>query len=47
MIAFVTEHVLGDPARVGISLALVCCASAFGAAWLLFGAMKHYPEAAA
>jgi MFS family permease len=47
IIAFVTEHVLGDPARVGISLSIVCCASAFASAWLLSGAMKHYPEAAA
>jgi MFS family permease len=46
IIAFVTEHVLGDPAQVGISLSIVCCASAFAAAWLLTGAMKHYPEAA-
>jgi len=45
IIAFVTDHVLGDPAKVGTSLAIVCCASAFGAAWLLHGAMKHYPEA--
>lgn len=45
VIAFVTEHVLGDPARVGTSLSIVCCTSAFAAAWLLSGAMKHYHEA--
>jgi MFS family permease len=44
IIAFVTDHILGDPAKVGTSLAIVCSASAFGAAWLLHGAMKHYPE---
>jgi len=45
VIAFVTEHILGDPAKVGISLAIVCCISAFASAWCLRGAMKHYREA--
>lgn len=45
IIAFVTDHVLRDPAKVGISLAIVCCASALSAAWLLAGATKHYTEA--
>ena len=45
VIAFVTDHVLGDPAKVGISMALVCSASALGAAWLLHGALRHYKEA--
>ncbi|HJV84513.1 MAG TPA: MFS transporter [Noviherbaspirillum sp.] len=46
IIAFVTDHVLRDTAKVGTSLAIVCCISALGAAWLLSGAMKHYKEAA-
>ncbi|MES2260305.1 MAG: MFS transporter [Pseudomonadota bacterium] len=44
IIAFVTDRVLRDPARVGISLAVVCATSALGACWLLYGAMKHYPK---
>lgn len=44
IIAFVTDHVLKDPAQVGISLAVVCSVSALGAAWLLHGALKHYRE---
>ena len=44
IIAFVTDHILGDPAKVGISLSIVCTVSALGAAWLLYGAAKHYPE---
>lgn len=44
LIAFCTDHILGDPAKVGVSLAIVCTASALGAAWLLAGAMKHYKE---
>jgi MFS family permease len=44
IIAFVTDHILGDPAKVGISLSMVCTVSALGAAWLLYGAAKHYPE---
>jgi len=44
IIAFVTDHVLRDPARVGTSLAIVCATSALGACWLLYGAMKHYPK---
>ncbi|MNF61949.1 L-galactonate transporter [compost metagenome] len=44
VIAFITDHVLHDPARVGISLAIVCSASALGAAWLLHGALAHYRE---
>lgn len=44
IIAFVTDHVLRDPAKVGTSLAIVCATSALGACWLLYGAMKHYPK---
>lgn len=44
IIAFVTDHVLRDPAKVGTSLAIVCATSALGACWLLYGAMKYYPK---
>jgi MFS family permease len=42
IIALVTDHVLKDPAGVGLSLAIVCSVSSLGAVWLLYGAMKHY-----
>lgn len=42
IIALVTDHVLKDPAGVGLSLAIVCSVSSLGAVWLLYGAMKYY-----
>lgn len=42
LIAFFTERVLGDPAKVGTSLTIVCTVSAAASAWLLHGAAKHF-----
>ncbi|MCY1266814.1 putative L-galactonate transporter [compost metagenome] len=44
IIAFITDHVLRDPAQVGLSLSIVCSVSALAAAWLLRGAAAHYSE---
>lgn len=45
VVALVTDQVLGDPAKVGVSLAVVCASSAAGAAILLFSSLRHYRAA--
>lgn len=45
VVAVVTDRVFGDPAKVGLSLAVVCASSAAGAAALLFSALPHYRRA--
>jgi MFS family permease len=45
VVAVVTDRVLGDPSKVGLSLAVVCASSAAGAAVLLFSALPHYRRA--
>lgn len=42
LVAFLTDTVLRDPARVGTSLSIVCTVSAAIGTWLLIVAMRHY-----
>lgn len=45
VVALVTDRVLGDASKVGVSLAVVCATSAAGAALLLFSSLPHYRRA--
>jgi MFS transporter, Spinster family, sphingosine-1-phosphate transporter len=42
LIALTTDHVFGNPLRVGYSIAIVCTIASALAAWLLFTALPHY-----
>lgn len=44
-VAFITDNVFRDPARVGQSLALVCIVAALASGWMLVGLLPHYRAA--
>lgn len=45
IVALLTDYVFADPAKVGISLSIVCATSAAFGAWLAFQALPHYRAA--
>lgn len=42
LVALITDRIFGDPARLSISLALVCSISAAAAVWLAARSLPHY-----
>jgi MFS transporter, Spinster family, sphingosine-1-phosphate transporter len=45
LVALITDHVFGDPARVGASLGIVCGGAAAIASWLIWRSLPHYRAA--